>query len=31
MIDLAKVGWKDFTESAKILILTNVITPLFCL
>jgi YQGE family putative transporter len=25
MIDLAKVGWKDFTKSAKILILTNVI------
>lgn len=25
MIDLAKVGWKDFTRSAKILILTNVI------
>ncbi len=25
MIDLAKVGWKDFTRSAKILIITNVI------
>ena len=25
MLDLAKVGWKDFTRSAKILIITNVI------
>ncbi|MEO6346993.1 MAG: MFS transporter [Aquaticitalea sp.] len=25
MIDLAKVGWKDFSRSTKILILTNVI------
>ncbi|MDD7886339.1 MFS transporter [Flavivirga sp. 57AJ16] len=25
MLDLAKVGWKDFTRSAKILIITNII------